>query len=162
MSWIPQRWRTQRNAIRNANCRTQWIIKSLNAHCASGYPWEHACFSVCNTPHPLLIVQMINRLKWWTDEHSQLLTSNCDASSMETCALKIAWWKALFSPLFLLHGVVVHSVSELNKQCPQADLWKLSFDGKCLAIFFDQRQVFDSCWNIKSSPFLRSSVMLMC
>ena len=36
MSWIPQRWRTQRNVIRNANCRTSWIIKILNAHCTFG------------------------------------------------------------------------------------------------------------------------------
>ena len=36
MSWLPQRWRTQRNAIRNANCITSWIIKPLNAYCASG------------------------------------------------------------------------------------------------------------------------------
>ena len=34
MSWLPQRWRTQRNAIRNTNCKTSWIIKTLNAHCA--------------------------------------------------------------------------------------------------------------------------------
>lgn len=34
MSWLPQRWRTQRNAIRNANCKTSWVIKILNAHCA--------------------------------------------------------------------------------------------------------------------------------
>ena len=42
MSWLPQRWRTQRNAIRNANCRTSWIIKILNAHCASGI-----CLGAC-------------------------------------------------------------------------------------------------------------------
>ena len=35
MSWFPQRWRTQRNAIRHANCRIQWVIKSLNATCTS-------------------------------------------------------------------------------------------------------------------------------
>ena len=34
MSRLPQRWWTQRNAIRNANCKTSWIIKILNAHCA--------------------------------------------------------------------------------------------------------------------------------
>ena len=34
MSRLPQRWWTQRNAIRNANCKTSWIIKTLNAHCA--------------------------------------------------------------------------------------------------------------------------------
>jgi len=35
-TWFPQRWRTQRNAIRNANCRTSWIIKILNAPCDTG------------------------------------------------------------------------------------------------------------------------------
>ena len=44
MSWLPQRWRTQRNAIRNANCRIQWIIKPLNASCASGI-----CLGACVT-----------------------------------------------------------------------------------------------------------------
>jgi len=43
ISWLSQRWRTQRNAIRNVNCRSQWIIKSLNAHCALWYSEEHAC-----------------------------------------------------------------------------------------------------------------------
>jgi hypothetical protein len=38
MSWLPHRWRTQRVAIRNANCETLWIIKTLNAHCAPGIP----------------------------------------------------------------------------------------------------------------------------
>jgi len=35
MSWLPQRWRTQRNAIRHANCKIQWVIKTLNASCTS-------------------------------------------------------------------------------------------------------------------------------
>jgi len=34
MSRLSQRWWTQRNAIRNANCKTSWIIKFLNAYCA--------------------------------------------------------------------------------------------------------------------------------
>jgi hypothetical protein len=33
MSWLPQRWRTQRNAIRLANCIFTWVIKDLNAPC---------------------------------------------------------------------------------------------------------------------------------
>ena len=42
MSRFSQRWRTQRNAIRNANCKTSWIIKILNAHCALGiFPWAY-------------------------------------------------------------------------------------------------------------------------
>ena len=53
MSWLPHRWRTQRNAIRNANCRIQWIIKTLNAPCASGI-FLGACLLECllTTPHP--------------------------------------------------------------------------------------------------------------
>lgn len=35
MSRFSQRWRTQWNVIRNANCKTSWTIKILNAHCAS-------------------------------------------------------------------------------------------------------------------------------
>ena len=46
MSRFPQRWRTQRNAIRNANCKTSWIIKILNAHCAFGF-YPVACLSEC-------------------------------------------------------------------------------------------------------------------
>jgi hypothetical protein len=46
MSRFPQRWRTQRNAIRNANCKTSWIIKTLNAHCAFGI-FPVACLSEC-------------------------------------------------------------------------------------------------------------------
>ena len=36
ISRLSRRWRTQRNAIRNANCRQSWIIKILNASCAVG------------------------------------------------------------------------------------------------------------------------------
>ena len=46
MSRFPQRWRTQRNAIRNANCKTSWIIKILNAHCAFGI-FPEAYLSEC-------------------------------------------------------------------------------------------------------------------
>ena len=48
ISWFSHRWRTQRNAISNVNCRIQWIIESLNAPCALGYSQEHACLSVMN------------------------------------------------------------------------------------------------------------------
>ena len=48
MSWLPQRWRTQRNAIRHANCEIQWVIKTLNASCTSF--GEYVCWSVCSSP----------------------------------------------------------------------------------------------------------------
>ena len=46
ISWLSYRWRTQRNAISNVNCRIQWIIESLNAPCALWYSEGHACLSV--------------------------------------------------------------------------------------------------------------------
>ena len=46
ISWLSHRWRTQRNAISNVNCRPQWIIESLNAYCTLWYSGEYACFSI--------------------------------------------------------------------------------------------------------------------
>jgi len=46
MSRLLQRWRTQRNAIRNVICKTSWIINILNAHCASSSCWKHVPSSV--------------------------------------------------------------------------------------------------------------------
>ena len=47
ISWLSHRWRTQRNAISNVNCRIQWIIESLNAPCAPWYPSRGACLFEC-------------------------------------------------------------------------------------------------------------------
>ena len=57
MSWLPQRWRTQRNAIRNANCISSWIIKSLNAHCTSGICPGVCLFECPQTP--------LNQFNFW-------------------------------------------------------------------------------------------------
>lgn len=57
ISWFSHRWRTQRNAIRNVNCRFSWIIESLNAHCALWYSRGHACLSVISLSNP--------RVWWW-------------------------------------------------------------------------------------------------
>ena len=46
MSWLPQRWRTQRNAIRHANCKIQWVIKTLNAPCTSSEVCLLECLSL--------------------------------------------------------------------------------------------------------------------
>ena len=62
MSRFPQRWRTQRNAIRNANCYTSWIIKTLNAHCALRFiSREHACLSICVPPSALSVCDFLYR-----------------------------------------------------------------------------------------------------
>ncbi len=50
MSWFSQRWRTQRNAIRNVNCKTQWIIKILNANCASWLALKHVSLRISSLP----------------------------------------------------------------------------------------------------------------
>ena len=57
ISWLSHRWRTQRNAISNVNCRIQWIIESLNAPCAPWYSEEHACLSVINITSNLSFVE---------------------------------------------------------------------------------------------------------
>ena len=59
MSWLPQRWRTQRNAIRHANCNIQWVIKILNAPCTS--LGEYVCWSVCSSPRSILLVSNSSR-----------------------------------------------------------------------------------------------------
>ena len=46
ISWLSQRWRTQRNAIRSVNCRIPWIIESLNAPCTLWYSEGYARLSV--------------------------------------------------------------------------------------------------------------------
>ena len=49
ISWLSQRWRTQRNAITSVNCRIPWIIESLNAYCTFWYPGKYACLSINKT-----------------------------------------------------------------------------------------------------------------
>jgi len=58
ISWLSQRWRTQRNAIRSVNCRIPWIIKSLNAYCTRGFGQEYVCLSVGLISLPIHL--------WWT------------------------------------------------------------------------------------------------
>ena len=70
MSWLPQRWRTQRNAIRHANCKIQWVIKTLNATCTSF--GEYVCSSVCSSPpkkHPRCSfgVDRLIRTRLWVE-----------------------------------------------------------------------------------------------
>lgn len=66
--WISRlvyRWRTLRNAIRNANCTTQWIIEPLNAYCAATAMSQHAWSSVfSNSKHNLLFTR---RRVFWND-----------------------------------------------------------------------------------------------
>ena len=51
ISWLSHRWRTQRNAISNVNCRIQWIIESLNAPCTLWHSEGYARLSVIVLSH---------------------------------------------------------------------------------------------------------------
>ena len=64
ISWLSQRWRTQRIAISNVNCRIQWIIKSLNAHCASWYSGEHACLRINKSLTPESVWSNLQSQRW--------------------------------------------------------------------------------------------------
>ena len=67
MSWLPQRWRTQRNAIRHANCKIQWVIKTLNATCTSSEVCLLECLFIPPTKHHLclsLLESAASSLEW--------------------------------------------------------------------------------------------------
>lgn len=51
MSRLAHRWRTLRTAIRNANCRIQWVIEILNAYCTFGL-----CLEVCLYQCPYITI----------------------------------------------------------------------------------------------------------
>lgn len=57
MSRLAHRWRTLRTAIRNANCRIQWVIEILNAYCTFGL-----CLEVClyQCPYHKLALPFLN------------------------------------------------------------------------------------------------------
>ena len=65
MSWLVQRWRTQRTAIRSVNCRIQWIIRLLNAKGAvEVFSWQHVCFSVSWLPLKVELRSFSRNFSW--------------------------------------------------------------------------------------------------
>ena len=77
MSWLPQRWRTQRNAIRHANCKIQWVIKTLNASCTS----SEVCLLECLFyPHPMLEDKKAKC--FWSPQHRRASTVGMETKTM--------------------------------------------------------------------------------
>lgn len=78
--WISRlvyRWRTLRNAIRNANCTTQWIIEILNAHCAmTAMPW-HAWSSVFSKPIQIFYFSLLRNKRNWESEFNFTKILHC-------------------------------------------------------------------------------------
>ena len=71
MSWLPQRWRTQRNAIRNANCNIQWVIKTLNATCTASAVCLLECLFIPTTK-PRVFVKAALSVSYPVGERHQL------------------------------------------------------------------------------------------
>ena len=82
ISWLSHRWRTQRNAISNVNCRIQWIIESLNAPCAPWYSEEHACLSVMEFS---TLFAFVNRAWIW-----RFIAGTCDRLLLNALARTFA------------------------------------------------------------------------
>ena len=77
MSWLVQRWRTQRTAIRSVNCRIQWIIRLLNAKGAvEVFSWQHVCFSVSWLPLKVELRSFGRDFSWLSTRVCCLLKSS--------------------------------------------------------------------------------------
>ena len=101
MSWFPQRWRTQRNAIRHANCRIQWVIKTLNATCT-------ALPAVC-----LLECLFIPYPSSWDELAGHFTAASFNVSMHPLIVLrfgKYAWRQLLFAG----NGAYIQSVKTLK------------------------------------------------
>jgi len=101
MSRLLQRWRTQRNAILSVICKTSWIIKILNAHCASSSCWKHVSSSV-HIPHSIFIIgfdaagfEQKPSVKWtsWTVATQVMLRNRwrCLSANFISASLLFLW-----------------------------------------------------------------------
>ena len=101
MSRFPQRWRTQRNAIRNANCKTSWIIKILNAHCAFGI-FPVACLFECLwTPLSVDVFQQLDLcecLSFHMDS-CEMFVDVCFASIVSSFSHSVLCWELNISSI---------------------------------------------------------------
>ena len=91
MSWLAQRWRTQRTAIRSVNCRIQWIIRLLNAKGAvEVFPRQHVCFSVFQCHITCAVNQLLDSL--WGHTGNSLDASRLEFwQSVDFVVLYIQW-----------------------------------------------------------------------
>ena len=98
MSRLPQRWRTQRNAICNANCKTSWIIKTLNAHCAAGI-CPAACLSECPWTPLSIALPTCRQSDCWNLLLQKLIL-------LQSNAWRLLSWASSVDMLSLLRGLV--------------------------------------------------------
>ena len=127
MSWLPQRWRTQRNAIRHANCKIQWVIKTLNATCTSSevclleclfYPHQMVCLDSSWRRLSLPSSSAQIRLRCKTQNEKHVACFVCLAPSSAT-TIKHVWRKRLRPSLSCRPDLVwLWAVSLCNKQRP--------------------------------------------
>ena len=101
MSRLPQRWWTQRNAIRNANCKTSWIIKILNAHCALRHFLRAYLFECLYTPLiPVMYVMYVagdGLWFWMLRKRPSLLECIWQGGYLFTrWSACLLWWDVLY------------------------------------------------------------------
>ena len=109
MSWLPQRWRTQRNAIRHANCTIQWVIKTLNATCTSF--GEYVCSSVCSSP-PKKHSQVFFRSRPFDPTRLGL-----NASRWNECLTRSNFWKWWLLVSLLFSNLQIYVITVKNFEC---------------------------------------------
>ena len=101
MSWLPPRWRTQQNAIRNVNCRIQWIIRLLNANGALGISLRECMFQYFQkNPKPMIgqtnmclgDLYLAVSVTVWRVEHVTSLASDahCSSKRLSMCCSSLA------------------------------------------------------------------------
>ena len=99
------RWRTLRNAIRNANCTTQWIIEILNAHCAAAVN-AGACLVECHfqtSKNITLLHTLLCAAAWLWDVggNVQGLNSFLGLGTQRLLKLRIGTWSLISRRPFL-------------------------------------------------------------
>ena len=145
MSWLPHRWRTQRIAIRNANCDTLRVIQFSNAHCGPGIPGSMHV-GVSENPNRssaendrvkqfrwvIILVfvwshswTVVGRMQWFVMALPEWLSFCCEFT------LWVCLWKQANSELLLLHYIWP---ARLCFDLPNAGGWVV-WSGGCETLF---------------------------
>ena len=97
MSRLAHRWRTLRTAIRNANCRIQWVIEILNAYCTFGLCLE-VCLYQCPYNKLAFLFLCSQGLKW---QNVRCLEQSWFRSEIARVPLNVRWILLCLSEVML-------------------------------------------------------------
>ena len=155
MSRLPQRWRTQRNAIRNTNCKTSWIIKILNAHCAPrnclGAYLSECSWTPLNTDNCYLFQDCWLLMLDYVAAAAP--ASGLSLSCNEICNKIYRWWSVLWLTTIYYLSLwsdalcCLHKASSVNELFLNSPLWTCPCNDDRCAV----------CWPLSLHPNLRLS-----